>query len=513
MNTNEIRLHYSGLIVFTTQMLGIITGLIYTLLLTRNMTVSQYGIWTNIFDYTVYFMLFINVLPFWVTRFTARGKTGTVKTSVSAQLTIGVVSTIIYVPAIILISNAIGTTAYLLIYLIAGFYILNFYLATIFESILQATRPQAVGYGFMIQEIVKVIVALVVILGLRQIFLGAILGLVVSCFVQILFYVYLLRNYFKEKANWSYFREWIKGSPAIAFNTIGTQMLSFVLILLFLYGGSAARAYYQAALSFTTVVGYSSSLAFAVYPKLLANSCSAKDVGQSFRTVLMLAIPLATISMVMSISFLTVLNVSYNVAWPVLVALTIDTLIVLILTFYNSCVMGVESFDAEGKISIRKLVRSKIFKVFALPYIQAAIALPLTYVVLTRMPVADPVQATVNVVAILIGVHLSTFIGLYFFMRHSIKIQVVWKSISKYVLSALLMGILLFLLPTTSTLFTTVAKAIGGFALYIGVLLIIDTQARELVRLIWIEIKDTLQVLTSKNNNSQDKNDSVKSEN
>ena len=227
----------------------------------------------------------------------------------------------------------------------------------------------------------------------------------------------------------------------------------------------------------------------------------------------MLAIPLATLSMVMSISFLTVLNVSYNVAWPVLVALTIDTLIVLMLTFYNSCVMGVEAFDAEGKISIRKLVRSKIFKVFALPYIQAAIALTLTYLVLTRMPVADPVQATVDVVVILIGAHLSTFIGLYFFMRHSIKIQVAWKSIGKYVLAALLMGALLFLLPTTSTLLSTVAKAVGGFALYIGILLLIDNQARELVKLIWIEIKDTVKVLTSKNNNLQDENISLESEN
>ncbi len=100
MNTNQIRLRYSGFIVFTTQMLGIITGLIYTLLLTRNMTVSQYGIWTNIFDYTLYFMLFSSVLPFWVTRFTARGKQGTVKTSVFTQLTIGVVSLLIYLPAI-----------------------------------------------------------------------------------------------------------------------------------------------------------------------------------------------------------------------------------------------------------------------------------------------------------------------------------------------------------------------------------------------------------------------------
>ena len=33
--------------------------------------------------------------------------------------------------------------------------------------------------------------------------------------------------------------------------------------------------------------------------------------------------------MVMSVSFLTVLNVSYSVAWPVLVALTIDALVTI----------------------------------------------------------------------------------------------------------------------------------------------------------------------------------------
>jgi len=42
-------------------MLGIITGLIYTLLLTRNMSKAEYGIWTNIFDYTAYFVLFSSV--------------------------------------------------------------------------------------------------------------------------------------------------------------------------------------------------------------------------------------------------------------------------------------------------------------------------------------------------------------------------------------------------------------------------------------------------------------------
>ena len=67
---------------------------------------------------------------------------------------------------------------------------------------------------------------------------------------------------FKQKTNWSYLKEWLKGSAAIAYNAIGGQLVAFVLILLFIYGGATARAYYQAALSFTTIVGYSSSLAY-----------------------------------------------------------------------------------------------------------------------------------------------------------------------------------------------------------------------------------------------------------
>ncbi len=513
MSSNQVRLRYSGFIVFTTQVLSLITGLVFTLLLTRNMSTDQFNIWTNIFDYTGYFLLFNPVLPFWATRFVARGKEGAVKTSVSAQLTIALASTLIYFPVIVLISRSIGTSSYLLIYLIAGFYILTFYSITIFESILQCIKPQFVGYGLMIEEIVKVSVALVLILGFKQLFLGAILGLVVSCVVQVFFYGYLLRSYFKQKIHWGYLKEWLKGSPAIAYNAIGGQLMSTVFILLFLYGGSGARAYYQAALTFTVIISYANSLAFALYPKLLAKTCNDEQVGVSFRTVMMLAIPFATITMAMSMSFLTILKISYSVAWPVLIALTVDTLIVMVYTFYTSCLMGVEAFDAEGKIAFRKLIRSKIFKVFSIPYIQAAIAIPLTYFVLTSLPMENPVQATVDVVVILMIVHISTLLGLYYFMRHSVKISVAWKSIAKYILAALLMGIVLFLLPTTSTLLSTVAKAIGGFALYIALLLVIDAQARELLGLVWEEIKGTLKQLISKNNSLKEENNVLTSEN
>ena len=477
------------------------------------MTTPQYGIWTNIFDYVGYFTIFSGMLPFWTIRFVARGKEGTIRTSTMAQLAIALASMIVYFPAIVLISKAIGTTNYLPIYLIAGSYIITAHLITLFESILQSTRPQAVGFGLLIEETVKVSVALVLILGFHELFLGAVLGLVLSCFAQVFYYVYLLRRRFREKVHWGLLKEWLKGSTVILYNIVGTQLMAFALILLFLYGSSDARAYYQAALSFTAIVGYASSLSFTLYPKLLAKTCSDEQVGLSFQTVMMLAIPFSALIMVMSFSFLTVLNTAYSVAWPVLVALTIDALVALLITFYNNCLMGAEHFDAEGKISIRELLKSKIFKVFTVPYIQAAIALPLIYFVLTTLPLGGAVHAALYVIAILIGVHLSSFVGLYLFMRRSVKLPVTWKNMAKYILASAAMAAVLFLVPTTTTLLTTIAKAIVGFLIYVGLLLAIDSQARHLVGLIWDEIKGSLQMLTSKNSGVLVEDGTVASEN
>ena len=110
LDKKELRLQYSGFIIFTAQILSVITGLAYTLLITRSMNTAQYGTWTNIFDYTGYFLIFASFIPFWATRFVARGKEGAIKTSTIANLVIALASIAIYLPAITLIAKTIGTT-------------------------------------------------------------------------------------------------------------------------------------------------------------------------------------------------------------------------------------------------------------------------------------------------------------------------------------------------------------------------------------------------------------------
>jgi hypothetical protein len=92
-------------------------------------------------------------------------------------------------------------------------------------------------------------------------------------------------------------------------------------------------------------------------------------------------------------------------------------------------------------------------------------------------------------------VHLFTFVALAIRSRHSIHVPIAWTSIAKYVFAAFITGAALVFIPTTTTLVATVAKAAVGFGIYAVILLAIDEQARELIRLIWQEIKTNINQL------------------
>lgn len=488
MAKTELRIQYSGLIIFTAQLLSIATGTAFILLLTRNMTRPQYGVWSNISDLTAYFLLFAGLVPFWATRFVARGKEGAAKTALLANLIVAMVSAAIYIPLVPFITGSLQISeAYVTIYILASAQIITLHLVSALESCLRAEKPQAIGYGLLIEEVCKLGLAYLFIVGFQQLFLGAMLSLILSASFQALYYVKLLSKHLRQKIQWSYVRQWLKGSIAILYNAVGTQLAAFVFILLLVYGGQSARADYQAAATFAGVIGFSSSLAFALYPKLLAQN-SVKEITTSLRTVLMFAFPMAAIIISMSQSLLTVLNVSYVAASPVLILLSIDALVSLASQFYTSVLFGVERLDDEAEIPLRKLVKSRMFKLLTLPYVQAAITLPTALYILTQLTNEQPVQAAVYVTLINMAAHAATFLLTYLLMRTSVRISVPWKSIGKYVFASAVTAAALYALPHPTTLAWTFATLVTGAAVYAVLLLTIDKDARMLLRSILQEI-------------------------
>ena len=85
-----IRVAYTGFITFAIRIASIVTGLIFTLIVTRQLSVEEFGTWGLINGIIIYAIIIHPIVSYWSTRETARGG-NTGKTAIS---TTGVFSSI-----------------------------------------------------------------------------------------------------------------------------------------------------------------------------------------------------------------------------------------------------------------------------------------------------------------------------------------------------------------------------------------------------------------------------------
>jgi O-antigen/teichoic acid export membrane protein len=501
MAKDDIRLQFSGFVIFAAKMISVVTGLIFQFLVAWTTSNQQYDIWFNVNDVIAYFTILMGVAPFWVMRFVARGKEGATKTGFMTNLVISVISTAVYVALVPLILSMLGISGnFLPVYLIASLQIVELYSLTLFEGCLQATVPHTIGYGLLVQQFAKVALGYVLIVQMGQPLMGALVATIAAIGIQLFYYVKLLAPQFKQKIHWGYVRQWVKGSVATIYNVIGGQIAAYVFIMLYDLGGQGGRGRYGAAATVTNVISYSSFLAFALYPKLLAEK-RREDITTSLKMVLMFAIPMTVVAIVMSDSYITILRRDYPDASIILIVSAVDVLMTVTTNIFSAVLYGMEKFDQDETISFRALVKSRIFIAFSLPYVQAAITLPLTYYLLTTYAFNQPLQAALTVSIILAAAHFVNLIILYTLARKSVKMDLPWKSISKYVLASAVMGAVLFLVPhpglpataDTMEIIFNIGKVLAltgiGAAIYLAIIMSIDEEARTLPKAILQELR------------------------
>lgn len=493
MAKTEIRLQYSGFVIFAAKLLSVATGLAFQLMIGRSTTKPEYGLWFNIKDILAYFTLLAGALPFWTMRFVARDKEGAAKTGILANLAISVIATIIYLPLVPLITSSLGIgQEYLLLYFIVAIEIIELYFIHVLEACLQARAPQTLGYGLLVAEVCKVILGYILIIEFRQPLLGALLSLIVAFTVQVAYYSKLLIQELRQQIRWEYVKEWVKGSIANIYNIVGNQIAAFVFIMLFTYGGSEGRSNYGAAGQIASIITYSSFLAFALHPKLLAEK-NTEDITTSLKMVLMFAIPMTAGAIMLSDSYVIIINVIYKDAWPVLNVLAVGSFIMTISALFRFVLFGVERIDEKAKISFRQLTKSRLFIVFSLPYLHSAITLPTAYYVLTNYAQNQPLQAAFYTSIINSAAQFIVFLVLYAIVHKMVAINIPWKNIMKYVFASAIMAVFLFLTPHPTRIYLTLILTALGGSIYLTLLIAIDKEARALVNSVWQEIKSKVR--------------------
>jgi O-antigen/teichoic acid export membrane protein len=491
MVKSEIRLKYSGLIVFASKLLSVATGLAFILMITRTVSTDEFGIWGNVNDIFNYFILLASVFPFWTTRFVAREHAGSAKTGLIANIFLSIASASIYFALLptILSTLKIGS-AYTILYTIVSIQIIELYTTSALEAILLAKQPQTIGYGLLINEVCKVILGFTLIIQLKLGLQGAIYSLVSAYLVQIAFYIKLTAKELRENVRWTYLKEWLKASIINFYNIIGGRIAAFALILLFIYG-KAARAYYGAALSFAGVISHSTFLAFALYPRLLSQS-NTKDVSTSLKMVLMVAIPMTAGAVVLSDSYLTILSPAYTDAKLVLSILALSSLSVSLSGVFDTIVMGTEKIDAEAKIEFRQLVKTSLFQIFTVPYIKSAITLPTTFFILLYIA-KNPLEAATYLALISLITNSLMLLCRYLIARKCLAFNFPWKNVAKYIVASAVMAAPLLVIPHPTRLSLTLGLTVLGGIIYFAILATIDQEIRELIESVLNEAKSKLR--------------------
>jgi hypothetical protein len=495
----EIRLQYSGYVIFAAKLISVATGLVFQFMLGRAIAADspEYAIYGNINTVLPYFTLLAGIVPFWVMRCVAREKEGATKTGLAINLLFSLIATAAYLviiplilPALLSEAGVANPAAYLPFYLIVSVQIIEVYLIGLFEPCLQARTPQSVGYGLILQQVFRVIIGYVIIVQLGQPLLGAVVSTVIALSLQAVYYSKLLASELKQRMQWGYVKEWLKGSVLIVYSVVGGVITNFVFIMLFYYGGYSSMDIYYAALQIANVISYAGFLSFALYPKILTERRS-EDVTASMKTVLMFALPMTVGAISLSSSYIVLLRpgtAMYPGAEWVLIVLALDSLVLAASGIYGAVLSGVETVDRE-RLSFKSLARSKLFRYYSLYYVHSAISIPITYYILTTYAFQQPLMAALSVCVINSAVRFAMFLILVLMVRGMFKITIPWKSIGKYGVASAVMAVVLFLLPYTNRILTTLAWTAVGGIVYLAVLMAIDKEARKLPKTILQEIK------------------------
>jgi hypothetical protein len=487
-----IRLRYTGLVAFVSQVFSVFASLAFLVFLTRSVTVVDFGVWGYIMLIISFVFFPNNIASYWIPRYIARG-VNVSKTGLAINLIMSLFGLAIFLVISPYLAKKVNTD--LLYFMVASSIIPFMYLSSSLQSIAQGCAPQTVGYGNIASETARVILGFITMIRMKAGLYGAFISVAISQLVFAIFLLASLRNHVTEgNVDFGTARKWSKmGWIPIYSNLAATLIGADAFIVTLLASSTQPIAFWNAALAIAGVVGYSTQLSFALYPKLLSGG-DARDVETSFKLVLMFAVPSAVGALILAEPLLKVLGYKFVEAATILRLSTLTALLGCIIGVLGSVIIGTEKVDIEDA-SFKKLLRSRLFLLPTLSYVQALIYLPalsIASAIIINLSL-KPIYINVPLACTLIGLFstIPIFIYEYRLAKRILPFQFPVKSLAKYCLASIVLGVFMLFYP--KNVVETIASVFVGGLAYFLVLFIIDRDARQLTNSIISKIKTSLR--------------------
>lgn len=355
-----IRVTYSGLISFAVGITSILTGIVFTLIVTRSLTAEEFGTWNLIGGLITYVIIVEPIVSYWVTREIARGiESG--KTAIFSSSIFSIGGVIVYIVIAYFLAEYLHINQNILLF--AAILIPVIFLNRTLTAINLGWKPQSTSYGILCFESTKIPAALIFVYLFHMGIYGAILSTVIAYLGSIVVLSFYGRSKIVSKIKKEFLKKWIKLSWLSFYPGISSAVYHFdAVIFSGITGSVVGLAFYSASQAISNIVGNSSLISQALYPKLLEGG-KREHLQENLIRFFYFAFPLTALSIVFAKPALFALRPIYEIAVPVVIFMTIRALLYVLGQIFNQSLLGIEKVDINEQSKFKDFIKSKLFSV------------------------------------------------------------------------------------------------------------------------------------------------------
>ncbi len=491
-----IRVTYSGLISLIITFSTVVTGGIFTLIVTRQLSPEEFGTWGLVGALTTYVIIIEPIISTWALRETARGE----KSGKTALITSSIFSTV-GILAYIVIAYFVGAAANadVNVILFAAILVPFLFLSKTLSAINIGWKPQGASYGLIGFEISKIPAGLIFVYFLDLGLEGAIIATVAAYTVSISILIFQVREKFTVPLKKEFIIKWLKLSWLALYTGRIYSMIQHFDIALFavIVGNVSSLAYWSAAFAISSIVAHSSAVSEGLYGKLLGSN-QREYFQANFRLLLYFLIPLFAFAVTFARPGLFTLNPLYETAFVVVIFLSVHMVVQTFNNMFDAALRGIEKVDIGDNSKFKDYVKSNLFFLPTLTIIQRATYIGTLGIVLFLTLDQSDLDLVINwsIVAALSPIPFMFY--RLIMIRKNFELSVNYLAVFKYVITAIGVFSLTYILMNEYLVYEEqlilflpqlllyVAFSVGG---YLGITFLIDGRVRELAKGVINELK------------------------
>jgi len=491
-----IRVTYTGYIAVIIRLLSIVTGLVFTLIVTRQLSAEEFGTWGLINGIIVYALMIQPVISYWSTRETARGEDSG-KTAITSTGLFSIIGISIYL--VIAYFVGLQSNADVDVLILAAILIPVLFINQGLTAIVVGHKPQVSSYGFIVFELTKIPAGLALVYYLQMGVEGAIYASLIAYLASIILLYVNTKEKLKTKLKKTYIKKWLKLFWVPIYRGIPSLIsMSDVVVFSIMTGSVVGVAYYTAARTIGFLVHHSRAIGTGVYPKLLEGG-HEKILRDNLVQFFYLSFPMIAISITFARPGLFALNPIYEIASPVVILLSLRQFLTSFNMLLFRALQGIENVDQNRESTFKDYAKSKLVLFPTFQMIRHGIYIASLAIILVFFNGGENDEINLVIYWALIGLIVEIPLSAYIvnLTRKSFTLKMNYKAIFKYLMSSIIVfGLMYFLIEEylvfNENIFEFLPNLsiylIGGALAYLGITYGTDKKTRILVKAIVKEI-------------------------